>query len=204
LRHVPARPAADDSESDPQRCSCPVPWRPRVDETWWVSPAPGSAALRRELPPAHLRSSFISDLADAAHAAGTEPDPTALAKHIRAIRNAATIGADDHANDTRLGKRLANKHRALARRIRDRHGDYLAFATDPAIPFDNNAAEREIRMPKLRQKVSGCMRTLTGARRFAKLRSYLNTTKKHGINPIQALSRLTEGNPWMPPIVQRT
>lgn len=145
----------------------------------------------------------LKDLAEHAQAAGAEPDPTAVAAHTRLIRNAAVIAAADHTHDTRLGK-LAAKHRALARRIRDRHGDYLAFATDPAIPFDNNPAEREIRMPKLRQKVSGCQRTLTGAGNFAALRSYLNTAKKHGTTGFHALTRLTEGNPWMPPTIQRT
>ena len=76
---------------------------------------------------------------------------------------------------------MGDKHRALARRLIRRIEDYLRFATDPTVPWDNNAAEREIRMPKLRQKVSGGMRTLTGAEHFAALRSYLATTGKHGI-----------------------
>ncbi|MFL5913467.1 MAG: transposase, partial [Gaiellaceae bacterium] len=70
-------------------------------------------------------------------------------------RPAATIAAADH---TGTGA-LAAKHRALARRIRDRLGDYLRFATDFTVPFDNNPAEREIRTAKLRQKISGGMRT---------------------------------------------
>src|SRR5665647_3162539 len=90
------------------------------------------------------------------------------------------------------------KHRALARRIDRRIEDYLRFATDPRAPWDNNAAEREIRMAKLRQKISGGMRTLTGAQHFAALRSYLATTAKHGINGLDALTQLTTGNPWQP------
>jgi hypothetical protein len=55
------------------------------------------------------------------------------------------------------------KHRALARGLRDRQDDYLRFLGDGfAIPWDNNAAEREVSMVKVRQKVSGCMRTLAG------------------------------------------
>ena len=90
------------------------------------------------------------------------------------------------------------KHRALARRITNRIEDYLRFATDPRTPWDNNAAEREIRMAKLRQKVSGGMRTLTGAQHFAALRSYLATTAKHGIDGLEALIKLTTRNPWLP------
>jgi transposase len=51
------------------------------------------------------------------------------------------------------------KYRALARRIHKRETDYLQFAHNPAIPFTNNSAEQEIRMTKIRQKVSGTMRT---------------------------------------------
>ena len=95
-------------------------------------------------------------------------------------------------------QQVTDKHRALARRIRDRLPAYLAFASDPAIPFDNNAAEREIRMAKIRQKISGCLRTLAGAQQFAAIRSYTATTRKHDINLYDALSQLANGTPWLP------
>ncbi len=86
---------------------------------------------------------------DTAKAAGqTSLDPAILNHHARLIRDAVTIAATDH---TRPGK-LARKHRALARRIRNRHNDYLRFATDFTVPFDNNPAEQEIRMANVRQK----------------------------------------------------
>ncbi len=132
--------------------------------------------------------------AEDAHANNTLLDPAVLAEHTRRIRAAATIAANDHTNPGPLG----NKHRALARRIRERHDDYLAFTTDPTKPFDNNAAEREIRMVKIRQKVSGCLRTLTGANQFAAIRSYTATTQKHGLNLYDALTDLARGNPWLP------
>jgi transposase len=53
-------------------------------------------------------------------------------------------------------------------------------------------------MAKLTQKVSGCLRTLTGARQFCAIRSYLSTACKHGISFFDALVMLTEGRPWMP------
>jgi len=125
---------------------------------------------------------------------GTPLDPAVVTELTRRIRDAATITAADTTNPGRLG----NKHRALARRIRDRLPAYLAFTTDPAIPFDNNPAEREIRMVKIRQKVSGCLRTLTGAQQFAAIRSYTATTGKNGVNLYDALTQLTTGNPWQP------
>ncbi|MEI6623882.1 MAG: transposase [Actinomycetes bacterium] len=79
-----------------------------------------------------------------------------------------------------------------------RETDYLRFVTNPLVPFDNNAAEREIQMIKLRQKVSGCLRTRTGAEQFCAIRSYLATAAKHDIGFFQALTMLAEGNPWMP------
>ena len=71
------------------------------------------------------------------------------------------------------------KHNALARRLLHRQEDYLRFTTDWRVPPDNNGSERDIRMIKLRQKVSGCLRTLTGAKQFCAIRSYLSTAAKH-------------------------
>lgn len=62
----------------------------------------------------------------------------------------------------------------------------------------NDAAEREIRMVKVRQKVSGCQRTMAGAEGFTAIRSYLATAVKHGIRFIDALVMLTERSPWLP------
>ena len=89
---------------------------------------------------------------------GTGHDRLARARHE--FRSAALIGQKQAA--ARAGPLMA-KHHALARRLRQRQDDYLRFTTDPLVPFDNNAAEREIRMGKLRIKVSGCMRSMTGA-----------------------------------------
>ena len=53
-------------------------------------------------------------------------------------------------------------------------------------------------MAKLKQKVSGCLRTMTGARQFCAIRSYLSTAAKHDLGLFDALVMLTEGEPWMP------
>jgi transposase len=115
------------------------------------------------------------------------------AKH--AFRSAARLGIK--ATATR-GSDLEKEHNALARRLLERHDDHLRFTVDARVPFDNNAAEREIRMIKIRQKVSGCLRTLTGAEQFCAIRSYLATTAKHGIGFLDALTRLTNRHPWLP------
>jgi transposase len=123
------------------------------------------------------------------------PDPAALAIQVRRYRSAALIGAKQTA--ARSGE-LMKKHNALARRLTDRQDDYLRFTTDFRIPPDNNGSERDIRMVKLRQKVSGCQRTLTGATQFCAIRSYLSTAAKHSLTFFDALVMLTENRPWMP------
>jgi len=84
---------------------------------------------------------------------------------------------------------LMRKHHALARRLVAREDDYLRFTTSPRVPFDNNAAERQIRMGKLRIKVSGCMRSMAGAEAFCAIRSYLATAARHGIGMLDACRR---------------
>lgn len=76
--------------------------------------------------------------------------------------------------------------------------DVLRFAHDLRVPFDNNLAERDIRMVKLRQKISGGLRTWQGAQTFCAIRSYLSTTRKHGINALDALTALHKGQCWLP------
>ena len=71
----------------------------------------------------------------------------------------------------------------------------LRFLDDVRVPFDNNQAERDLRMVKLQQKISGCWRTLAGARAFLTVRSYVSTARKHGINPLHALRQLFQGSP---------
>lgn len=70
-----------------------------------------------------------------------------------------------------------------------RQDDYLRWAADSGVPLDNNAAGRDIRMSKLRIKVSGCMRSMAGAEAFCAIRSYIATAAKHGIGKLDALTR---------------
>lgn len=122
-------------------------------------------------------------------------DEAALAQQVSALRSAALIGLKE--TSSRSGK-LMKKHNALAKRLIERQDDYLRFTTDWRIPADNNGSERDIRMIKLRQKVSGCQRTLLGAKQFCAIRSYLATAAKHGLNFFDALVQLVEGRAWMP------
>ena len=144
---------------------------------------------------AHDAIVALKKLVDQAKAEGrTSIEPTHTARHIDLIHSAAGIGANIPGHGY-----LAKRQRGLARRLLTRKHDYQRFLQDGfAVPWDNNAAEREIRMIKLRQKISGCMRTLQGARDFTDIRSYTATAAKHGINLIDALTTLTAGHPWQP------
>jgi transposase len=137
----------------------------------------------------------LMDAADAARAAGHGAiDPGILEKHGRWFSDAAAAGIA--LNAARRGK-LQKKRRALAARMRDREADYLRYAHDLRVPFDNNEAERTVRMSKLRIKVSGCMRSMTGAENFCAIRSYLATatTASDGSTPSPAPPRATPGSP---------
>ena len=77
----------------------------------------------------------------------------------------------------------------LLLRLATRKQDTLRFLHDPAVPFTNNQAERDARMMKLRQKISGGFRSLEGAIDFATIRSFLSTARKQGWSMIDALTR---------------
>lgn len=74
----------------------------------------------------------------------------------------------------------------------------LAFLTDPDVPFTNNQGEQDIRMVKVRQKISGCFRTLHGAQVFARIRGYISTCRKQGRNILDELENAILGSPFIP------
>jgi len=104
------------------------------------------------------------------------------------------MGHEQHPATSRKKTKAHN----LLLRLERYQPDVLRFAYDFTVPFGNNQAEQDIRMVKLQQKISGCWRTTTGAQRFLTIRSYLSTTRKHGISALAALDALTAGTPWLP------
>lgn len=96
------------------------------------------------------------------------------------------------------GRPKKSKARNLVERFAVRKDAVLRFIHDFKVPFDNNLAERDIRMMKVQQKISGCFRSWEGAAQFCQLRSYISTIRKQGLNVWQALGSLFDGNVLLP------
>jgi transposase len=90
----------------------------------------------------------------------------------------------------RIKKRIGHN---LLLRLRDFGGDVLRFLFEEEVPFTNNTAERDLRMMKCKQKISGGFRTKQGAENFAKIRSVISTAKKQGRNVMAILTQVLKG-----------
>lgn len=96
------------------------------------------------------------------------------------------------------GKTKQSPAANLLRRLRTYADDVWRFASDPDVPFTNNLAEQAVRMPKVKQKISGCFRTMEGAERFCVIRSYLETMRKQGQKLFGTLVNAFQGKVLQP------
>ncbi|HLB33290.1 MAG TPA: transposase [Chthoniobacterales bacterium] len=90
-----------------------------------------------------------------------------------------------------------SKGKNLLERLRDHQAETLLFMRDFKIPFTNNQAERDLRMMKTKQKISGTFRSQEGALFFDRIRSYISTSKKQGWNIMEALEAAIQEQPFL-------
>jgi transposase len=95
--------------------------------------------------------------------------------------------------EVKRGRKKKGKILSLLERLRDYQKETLAFMYGPDIPFDNNLAERDIRMVKVQQKISGLFRSFSGAEQFCLIRSFMSTARKQGYNIIDAIYATLNG-----------
>jgi len=99
----------------------------------------------------------------------------------------------DESEKKKKGKTARSKARNLLERLRDFEKETLRFMVEKEIPFSNNQAENDLRMTKVQQKISGCFRSIDGAKTFCRIRSYLSTCRKQGVTASEGLRLLFEG-----------
>ena len=136
---------------------------------------------------------------DARASGGDHLDAATL--HSIRVRYGQLVAKGFAANSApETGKRSGYEKKAfnLLVRLDGQRADVLRFVCDFNVPFDNNQAERDIRMVKLQQKISGSWRTLEGARNFCAIRSYASTLRKQDRNVLAGLRQLFEGHAWLP------
>ena len=102
---------------------------------------------------------------------------------------------DEAQRDGKRGRIKRTTARNLLERLRDFEDDVLRFLDHPQVPFTNNQGERDIRMVKVQQKISGCFRSEEGAQTFCRVRSYLSTARKQNISASEAMTSLFNGGP---------
>jgi len=141
---------------------------------------------------------LLKEINNATHEAGGHLD--AIASEVYRSRYRALLDEaekecpppDESQRKGRRGKLARSKARNLLERFRNFETAVLRFMVEDEVPFSNNQAENDLRMTKVQQKISGCFRSLDGAKMFCRIRSYLSTCRKHGLTSSAALRLLFE------------
>lgn len=139
----------------------------------------------------------------AREAAAGQLDEAALAQWRQRYRELIATGlAQNPAAERPAGQVRGRVKQSAARnlllRLQAREGEVLRFASDLRVPFENNQAERDLRMMKVQQKISGRFRTAQGAAEFCRIRSYISTMRKQAQHVFTALAQVFLGTPLSP------
>jgi transposase len=145
----------------------------------------------------HLQ--VIKKEADRCRAAGMPAIKTVTAKKFelkyrRIVREGLVKNpVPPESGSPKRGRKKKGKIRCLLERFKIHQEEVLRFMNDLSVPFENNQAERDIRMAKLFQKISGGFRSVTGADCFSLIRSFLSTVRKHGMNLVETVTHVFAG-----------
>ena len=143
--------------------------------------------------------SLLIDIAKAVEDAGGCLSPDEAKRWRRRYRRllkkaeAECPPPDEAQRKGKRGRLKRSKARNLLERLRDFEQDILRFMEAEGVPFTNNQGENDLRMTKVQQKISGCFRSMEGAKIFCRVRSYLSTCRKRGMTATQALALLFQG-----------
>jgi transposase len=127
--------------------------------------------------------------------------PERIEEFERSYQRLLEAGLASNPPPERSGKRgppRQTKGKNLLDRLDKHRDEVLRFMHDFRVPFDNNQAERDLRMVKVRQKISGCFRTMAGAAAFCRIRGYISTVRKQGGEVLGALEGVFVGEPFIP------
>ncbi len=143
--------------------------------------------------------SFLEEINQAVHEAEGQLSPHQSEQYRRAYRallkkaELECPAPDESKRRGQRGRMKRSKARNLLERLLKYEDEVLRFMGVKIVPFTNNPGENDIRMTKVQQKISGCFRSMEGAYIFCRVRSYLSTCRKNGINPSEALKLLFIG-----------
>ena len=148
---------------------------------------------------AKTMASLLKEINNATHDAGGRLD--AIPSEVYRSRYRALLDEaekecpppDESERKGRRGRLARSTARNLLERFRDYEAAILRFMVEDEVPFSNNQAENDLRMTKVQQKISGCFRSMDGAKMFCRIRSYLSTCRKQGLTSSAALRLLFEG-----------
>ena len=147
---------------------------------------------------AKAMQTLLLELNDAVDLAGGRLPPDEDARWRQRYRELlekakAECPAPDTPRSATRGRPKRSKARNLLERLEAFENDTLRFMTDPLVPFTNNQGENDLRMTKVQQKISGCFRSMDGAKAFCRIRSYLSTCRKNAVSATDALTLLFQG-----------
>ncbi len=150
-----------------------------------------------------LMKDHLTEINEAVHKAGgvlTDEEADKYRERYREILEIGNIesplsppSSESPEKHKKRGRQKKTKERNLLERLRDFEAETLRFMGVKCVPFTNNPGENDIRMTKVKQKISGCFKSFEGAQIFCRIRSYLLTAQKHGISATEALNTLFSG-----------